>query len=215
MDSSQTGSGRRARDFAGRLARAYPDIGCSLDFEDPLQCLVATMLSAQCTDRKVNLATPALFKRFPDIDAFAKADAEEIEPFIHSLGLFRRKAANIAAAARIIRDRYGGAIPNQIEQLVLLPGVGRKTANCVILNAYGRPGIMCDTHFCRVTRRFGLHDLDDPDKIEAVIARLLPPGLWGDFSHRAIHHGREVCRARNPACGHCPVGDGCAGRLSR
>ena len=192
------------------LASAYPDAGCALDFEDPLQCLVSTILSAQCTDRKVNAAAPALFRKYPDADAFARAAPAEIEPFIRSLGLFRNKSKNIVAAAREIRDRHAGRVPDSLEELVRLPGVGRKTANCVILNAYGRPGLMCDTHFCRITRRYGFHELENPDRIEAVMAALLPPELWGGFSHRVIHHGRQVCRARNPACGDCPAARGCA-----
>lgn len=191
------------------LARAYPDVHCPLDFEEPFECLAATILSAQCTDRKVNEATPALFRRFPGVDAFAKAKPEEIEPFIRSLGLFRRKAAHIAAAARLVRERHGGRVPDTIEELIALPGVGRKTANCVILNAYGKPGLMCDTHFCRVSRRFGLHALADPDRIEAVVAELLPPDRWGVFSHRIIEHGRRVCSARNPACEVCPASRSC------
>ncbi|MDR1535032.1 MAG: endonuclease III, partial [Planctomycetota bacterium] len=154
----------------------------------------------------------ALFRRFPDAESLARAEPGEVEPLIRSLGLFRRKAASLVAAARQIRDRCGGRVPDSIEELVRLPGVGRKTANCVVLNAYGRPGLMCDTHFCRVTRRFGLHRLDDPGKIEAAVGVLLPPALWGDFSHRVIHHGRAVCRAGRPACPRCPVAGLCEGR---
>ena len=212
--SATMGLKRKAQALDRILASAYPDAGCALDFEDPLQCLVSTILSAQCTDRKVNAVTPALFRKYPDINAFAQANPLAIEPFIRSLGLFRHKAKNIVAAARDIRDRHRGKVPDCLEELVKLPGVGRKTANCVILNAYGQPGLMCDTHFCRITRRYGLHDLEDPDKIEAVLAALLPPERWGDFSHRVIHHGRQVCRARRPACGQCPAAKGCAGRVS-
>ncbi|MDR2391998.1 MAG: endonuclease III [Planctomycetota bacterium] len=197
------------------LARAYPDVVCPLDFEDPFECLVATILSAQCTDRKVNEATPTLFRRFPGVDAFAEANPGEIEPLIRSLGLFRRKAADIAAAARLVRERYGGRVPDTIEELIELPGVGRKTANCVILNAYGKPGLMCDTHFCRVSRRFGLHDLADPDRIEATIAVLLPSSRWGVFSHRIIQHGRLVCQARNPSCETCPASRHCRSRRGK
>ncbi len=205
-----TGLAAKAARIDRLLAKAYPDAGCALEFENPLECLVSTILSAQCTDKKVNAATPALFAEFPDVDAFARAEAGELEPLIRSLGLFRAKAKNIVAAARIIRDTHGGKVPDTIEEVVTLPGVGRKTANCVVLNAYGRPGIMCDTHFCRVTRRLGLHDLEDPDKIEFAVGKLLPPERWGDFSHRMIIHGRECCHARRPECDSCPLQSVCS-----
>ncbi|MCC8181223.1 MAG: endonuclease III [Planctomycetes bacterium] len=188
------------------LAETYPDAGCALDFMDPLQCLVSTILSAQTTDKSVNLVTPALFKAFPTVAAFAKATPEQIEPYIRSLGLFRGKAKNIVAAAQKLQQEFASVVPDTIDQLITLPGVGRKTANCVVLNAYGKPGIMCDTHFCRVTRRIGFHKLDDPTKIEFAMAKLLPPERWGDFSHRTIIHGRERCHARKPDCDHCPIG---------
>lgn len=191
------------------LAKAYPDAGCALDFEDPLQCLVSTILSAQTTDKAVNALTPELFKAFPNVDAFARAEPSDIEPYIKRLGLFRGKAKNIVNSARAIRELHGGVVPDTIEALVKLPGVGRKTANCVVLNAYGKPGIMCDTHFCRITRRLGFHDLEDPVKIEFVMAELLPPSHWGDFSHRVIIHGREICHARKPACTMCPLRKWC------
>jgi endonuclease-3 len=187
------------------LAKAYPDAGCALRFINPLECLVSTMLSAQTTDKAVNSLTPELFKAFPNVDAFAAAAPEEIEPYIRKLGLFRAKAKNIVATARALRDKHGGVVPDTIEELIELPSVGRKTANCVVLNAYGKPGLMCDTHFCRITRRLGFHDLDDPVKIEFVMAALLPPKSWGDFSHRVIVHGRECCHARKPDCPNCPL----------
>lgn len=192
------------------FAAAYPDAGCALYFMDPLQCLVSTMLSAQTTDKSVNLVTPALFARFPTVEAFANAKPEDIEPFIRSLGLFRAKAKNIVLTAQMLRDTFGGVVPDTIEELVELPGVGRKTANCVILNAYGKPGIMTDTHFCRVTKRIGFHNLEDPTKIEFAMGKLLPPERWGDFSHRTIIHGRECCHARKPDCPNCPVAKLCS-----
>ena len=191
------------------LALAYPEAGCALDFENPLECLVSTILSAQTTDKKVNTVTPALFQAFPSVEAFSLTTPGEIEPLIRTLGLFRAKAKNIVAAAIMIRDEFAGRVPNTIEELLRLPGVGRKTANCVVLNAFGKPGIMCDTHFCRVTRRLGLHDLEDPDKIEFAIAGILPPERWGDFSHRMIIHGRECCHARTPTCQVCPLLECC------
>lgn len=167
------------------------------------------MLSAQTTDKSVNQTTPALFKKFPTVDAFAKAEPSDIEPYIKRLGLYRNKAKNISLTARMLRDEFEGKVPDTIDELVTLPGVGRKTANCVVLNAYGKPGIMCDTHLCRITRRIGLHDLTDPDKIEMAIAELLPPEKWGDFSHRGIIHGRVCCHARKPECEKCPVAKWC------
>lgn len=196
---------RKAAAVDRALAKAYPDAGCALNFMDPLQCLISTMLSAQTTDKAVNALTPELFKAFPTVDAFANAEPADLEPYIKRLGLFRAKAKNIVLTARALRDQFGGRVPDTIDELVTLPGVGRKTANCVVLNAYGKPGIMCDTHFCRLTRRIGFHDLEDATKIEFAMGALLPPSHWGDFSHRMIVHGREVCHARKPNCPVCPL----------
>ena len=196
---------KRALAVDKALAKAYPDAVCALDFEDPLQCLVSTMLSAQTTDKAVNTVTPGLFAAFPTVDAFAKAEPEDLEPFIKRLGLWRAKAKNIVATARALNSDFKSRVPDSIDELVSLPGVGRKTANCVVLNAYGKPGIMCDTHFCRITRRLGFHDLDDAARIEFVMADLLPPELWGNFSHRIIIHGRQCCSARAPQCAGCPL----------
>lgn len=201
---------KKARAVDKALEKAYPDAGCALEFMNPLECLVSTILSAQTTDKSVNQVTPALFEKFPDVDAFAGATPTQIEPYIKRLGLFRAKAKNIVGAAKAIVSDYGGVVPDTIEELVKLPGVGRKTANCVVLNAYGKPGIMCDTHFCRITRRLGFHDLEDPVKIEFVMGELLPPKRWGDFSHRVIVHGREVCHARKPECEGCPLRKSCS-----
>lgn len=199
----------RARSVDKALAKAYPDAGCELSFMDPLQCLVSTILSAQTTDKAVNTVTPALFEAFPTVAAFADAEPADLESYIKRLGLFRAKAKNIVATARALREQYNSVIPDTIEELVKLPGVGRKTANCVVLNAYGKPGLMCDTHFCRITRRLGFHDLEDPVKIEFAMAELLPPKLWGDFSHRIIIHGRRCCYARKPNCSECPLAKYC------
>ena len=199
---------KAARIDAG-LAKRYPEVTCALHFQNPLECLVSTILSAQTTDKKVNTVTPALFKKYKSAKAFAAAKSEDIEPYIKVLGLFRAKAKNIVLAAQKIVAEFGGVVPDTIEELVTLPGVGRKTANCVVLNAYGKPGTMVDTHFKRVTRRIGLHDLDDQDKIEFAVGKLLPPERWGDFSHRIMVHGREICHARKPACGECPLANDC------
>ena len=193
------------RSLIAALTQAYPDAFCALTFDDPLECLVSTILSAQCTDKKVNQVTPALCRRYPDAKAFAEADRRELERIIRPIGLYRAKAKSIVGACRKILADFGGKVPDTIENLVTLPGVGRKTANCVVLNAYGKPGIMCDTHCCRVTRRLGLHDLDDPDRIEFALGALMPPEEWGGFSHRIIVHGREICHARSPECPRCPL----------
>lgn len=202
----------RARAVDRALAKAYPDAGCELDFMDPLECLVSTILSAQTTDKAVNTVTPGLFKAFPKVDDYARATPEDIEPYIKRLGLFRNKAKNIVAAAKAIVLQYDGRVPDTIEELVKLPGVGRKTANCVVINAYGKPGLMCDTHFCRITKRLGFHDFDDPVKIEYAMAALLPEKSWGDFSHRVIIHGRRCCYARKPDCPACPLTKWCPSR---
>jgi endonuclease-3 len=195
----------RARKIVAALAAAYPEVECELAFRNAFEILVATILSAQCTDKKVNQATPALFRKFPTPSKMAQATPAQIEPLVHSLGLFKNKAKNLIAAARMLTDEFNGEIPANMEELVRLPGVGRKTANCVLVNAFHQPGIMCDTHCCRVSKRLGLHDLDDPVKIEAALAELLPRETWGDFSHRIILHGRRVCHSRKPECEICPL----------
>ena len=157
----------------------------------------------------MNTVTPALFRRYPDARAFANAKPAELERMIRAIGLFRSKASYIIHACQQIVSGHAGVVPRTMDELLRLPGVGRKTANCVLLNAYGIPGLMCDTHFCRVTRRFGLHDLEDPDKIEFAVGALLPKPRWGDFSHRVIHHGRQVCHARGPACERCTIRPAC------
>ena len=195
----------RARKIIAALAAAYPEVECELAFRNAFEILVATILSAQCTDKKVNQATPALFRKFPTPSKMAQATPAQIEPLVHSLGLFKNKAKNLIAAARMLTNEFNGEIPANMEELVRLPGVGRKTANCVLVNAFHQPGIMCDTHCCRVSKRLGLHDLDDPVKIEAALAELLPRETWGDFSHRIIIHGRRVCHSRKPECEICPL----------
>jgi endonuclease-3 len=187
------------------LAAAYPDARCTLDFTTPFQCLVATTLSAQTTDQKVNQVTPTLFRVFPDPEALSRANLAEIAAIIRPLGLAGRKSRHLRDSAIGILQRFQGKVPPRLEDLVTLPGVGRKTANCVLLNAFGKPGLMCDTHFCRLTRRLGFHHLDDPEKIEALFRQLLPPAAWGGFSHRLIAHGRALCQARKPACELCPL----------
>ncbi|MBN2710860.1 MAG: endonuclease III [Planctomycetes bacterium] len=195
----------RMKKIISALAETYPEVVCPLDFDDPWECTVSTILSAQCTDKKVNEVTPGLFKKYPTVESFAGAKVVQVEKAIHSIGLYKAKAKNIVGAAKMVLEKYEGKVPDEIDELVKLPGVGRKTANCVVLNAYGKPGIMCDTHCCRVTRRIGLHDSDDPVKIEYALGELMPREEWGAFSHRVIIHGRQVCHARKPNCDVCSI----------
>ena len=200
---------RRARRINRELALTYPDAHCELDFSTPLELLVATILSAQSTDVRVNLTTPVLFARFPDAAAYAAADRAELEELIRSTGFYRNKATAIIGMAQAICDRYGGEVPGRLADLVTLPGVGRKTANVVLGNAFGVPGITVDTHFGRLARRFGWSDQTDPDKVEAEVGGLFPKRDWTMLSHHLIWHGRRRCHARRPACGACPVARWC------
>ncbi|GAA3977101.1 endonuclease III [Thermobifida alba] len=196
---------RRSRRINRELARMYPDAHCELDFTTPLELLVATILSAQCTDRRVNQVTPVLFARYPSAADYASADQEELEGIIRSTGFYRSKARNIIALGQQLCDEHGGEVPDTLEDLVKLPGVGRKTANVVLGNAFGVPGLTVDTHFGRLVRRFGMTRQTDPVKVEQEIAALFPPKEWTMLSHRLIWHGRRVCHARRPACGACEV----------
>jgi endonuclease III len=195
----------RAARIGRRLQAAYPDARCELDYAGPFQLLVATILSAQCTDKSVNKATPALFRRFPDAPALAKARTAEVEACIRTLGLFRAKARNLQGMAQALIRDHGGQVPADREALVALPGVGRKTANVVLSNAFGLPGLAVDTHVLRVGARLGLLKAKDAVKAEAELCAQLPPPLWGQFSHWLIWHGRRVCRARQPLCGACSL----------
>jgi endonuclease III len=194
---------RRARRIARGLARLYPEARCALNHQTPLQLLVATILSAQCTDARVNLITPALFARYPDARALAGADRKELEGYIQSTGFFRNKAKNLIACCRALVERHGGEVPSTMEELVPLAGVGRKTANVILGNAFGVPGITVDTHVGRLSRRLGLTAHGDPVKVERDLMELLPKKEWTQFSHRLIFHGRQVCHARKPACDGC------------
>lgn len=196
---------RRARAVNRRLAAAYPDARCELDFSNALELLVATVLSAQCTDVRVNQVTPELFARFADAAAFAEADPQEIEDVIRPTGFFRAKTRSIQGLARTIRDEHGGQVPGTLEELVALPGVGRKTANVVLGNAFGVPGITVDTHFGRLARRLGWTAETDPVKVEHAVGELVERREWTMLSHRLVIHGRRGCFARRPACGACPV----------
>jgi len=194
----------RARRIARVLADAYPDARCALRHDDAWQLLVATILSAQCTDERVNMVTPALFARYPTPAALAEAATPELEGLIRSTGFFRQKAKSLKTVAAAIAEQ-GGQVPRDMDRLVALGGVGRKTANVVLGTAYGIPSIMVDTHVRRLSNRLGLTREDDPVKIEMDLRELLPPKEWTDFSHRLIHHGRRICLARTPRCPDCPL----------
>ena len=194
------------------LRSAYPDARCELDFRSPLELLVATVLSAQSTDRRVNAVTPVLFTRFPTAEALAGAPLEEIEEIIRPVGFFRSKAAALTGLARRIVDDFDGRVPDTLEDLVTLPGVGRKTANVVLGNAFGVPGVTPDTHLIRLANRFGWVASTKPDAVEQAVGALFPPDEWVMLCHRVIWHGRRCCHARRPACGACPVRDLCPSR---
>jgi endonuclease III len=200
---------RRARRILTALGETYPDARCELDFTTPLELLVATVLSAQCTDQRVNSVTPALFHRFPDAAAYAGADGLELEALIAPTGFFRQKARTLQAIGRKLCDEFGGQVPGRLDDLVTLPGVGRKTANVVLGDAFGVPGITVDTHLGRLARRFGWTEQTDPEKVEAELMVLFPKKDWTLMSHRVIWHGRRRCHARRPACGACPVARWC------
>lgn len=196
---------RRSRAILRGLKRLYPDARCSLDFSGPFQLYVATVLSAQCTDSRVNLVTPGLFERFPGPREMAGGPREEIEELIRSTGFFRNKAKSLQEASRKLVEDYEGEVPGTLEQLVKLPGVGRKTANVILGNCFGTPGITVDTHVGRLSRRMGLTEEKDPVKVERDLMELIPRKDWTVFSHRMIDHGRAVCAARKPDCSACPL----------
>jgi len=199
----------RVRAILEHLRELYPDAKCALDFGTPLQLLVATILSAQCTDERVNKVTPSLFAAYPDAAAFARAEQGALEKAIHSTGFFRNKAKSIREAAADIVGKHGGEVPRTLEELTALRGVGRKTANVVLGNAYGIPGIVVDTHVGRLSNRLGLTNETDPVKIEFALMPLVPRESWTLFSHWLILHGRAVCNARKPLCSACPVSPHC------
>lgn len=205
---SSAARARRARQIAARLATRYPRVEIPLHHRNRLELLIATILSAQSTDAMVNRVTPALFARWRTAAAYAGAPASELEQMIHSTGFFHAKARAIQGMARALLERHDGDVPETMEELVALPGVGRKTAN-VVLSASGVPGIVVDTHVRRLSRRFALTANDDPDKIEQDLDALLPPEQWSDFSLRLIYFGREICTAVRPRCPECPLRDLC------
>ncbi|MGN0650612.1 MAG: endonuclease III [Oscillospiraceae bacterium] len=198
-----------AAEIIARLNEEYPEAKCALIYSQPHELLIATLLSAQCTDKRVNMVTPALFERFDSIEAFADADIRDIEDSIKTCGLFRTKAQNISAMCAMLRDVYGGVVPDSIEELTKLPGVGRKTANLIVGDLYGKPAYVCDTHVIRLTNRLGLADSTDAAKVEKQLRECVPPEQGLPLCHRLVHHGRGVCTARAPKCGECVLKDIC------
>ena len=192
------------------LKKEYPDGICSLEYTDPLQCLVATRLSAQCTDARVNMVTPALFERYQTAADFAESTPEEVAGYIRTCGLYKTKSKDIVAMARVLCEQYGGEVPHTLEELVALPGIGRKTANLVMGDIFGMPGaVVVDTHCIRITRRLGLHNETDQKKIETILRGLLPAEESNDFCHRLVLHGRAVCTARKAMCENCCMNEFC------
>ncbi len=195
------------------LKKEYPDAVCSLVAGDPFQLLVATRLSAQCTDARVNLVTPALFEKYPTTKAFAQADVSDVEDLIHSCGFFRSKAKDIIGAAQGVLERFDGRVPDTIEELTTLPGVGRKTANLIVGDVYGNPAVVADTHLIRISNRLGLVETKDPKKVELELKKLLPPDESNDFCHRMVLHGRAVCISRRTHCDVCCMNDFCKKKI--
>jgi endonuclease III len=195
---------------AEHLQQDYPDVTCALENETPFELLIATILSAQCTDARVNMVTPELFRRWPNADAMASAPIKALEKVIQSTGFYRNKAKNIKGASQAIVKRHGGELPPDIDALISLPGVGRKTANVVLGTAYGMAtGVVVDTHVTRLSQRLGLTKHTDATKIERDLMQLLPESEWVDFAHRMIHHGRQICSARKPKCSECSMNSFC------
>lgn len=199
----------RAAKICELLKTEYPEAVCMLNAETPFQLLVATRLSAQCTDARVNLVTPALFERFPSENELAEADITEVEALIHSCGFYRAKAKDLVAMAKAVRDIYGGVLPDTVEELTKLQGVGRKTANLIVGDVYKKPAVVADTHVIRITNLLGLVNSKDPKKVELDLKKILPPEESNDFCHRIVLHGRKTCIARRPQCSQCSLKEVC------
>ncbi len=204
---------QRAINCVEALKKDYPDAICSLVYDDPVQLIIAVRLSAQCTDERVNKVTPALFEKFPDIEAFCNAEIEEIEELVHSCGFFRAKARDIKNMCIMLRDEYGGILPDTVEELTKLPGVGRKTANLIVGDVYKKPAVVADTHLIRITNLLGLVETKDPKKVELELKKILPPEESNDFCHRCVLHGRAVCIARRPQCEKCSMSEWCKNKV--
>ncbi|MBU1693260.1 MAG: endonuclease III [Verrucomicrobia bacterium] len=200
---------RRAAEVLQRLRREYPDAGCELDHSNPLELVMAAILSAQCTDKRVNLVTPALFKKYRTAADWARTPQAVLEKEIRSTGFYHNKARNMRALAAVLARKYGGRLPEDLDTLITLPGIGRKTANLLLVSAFGKPGIIVDTHFKRLSSRLGFTDQGDPDKIEFDLKAIVPEKDWGAWSHAMVFHGRRCCFARKPECPRCPVRDLC------
>ena len=201
---------RRAKRIAATLAKLYPDAHCALNYNTPLELLIATILSAQCTDVRVNMVTPVIFKKYPTPQDFARLKPEELEPDIRSTGFFRNKSKSIVGAAKKVVESYGGKVPDTMEELLEVPGAARKTANVVLGTWFKKAvGVVVDTHVHRISRRLELTKNDDPKSIEQDLMRVIPQEKWIDFSHQVIHHGRALCVARRPKCADCPLEDIC------
>ena len=200
---------QRVKKFLPILKKKFPDARTELDYRTPVQLLVSTVLSAQCTDVRVNIVTKDLFKKYKSAKDFADSDLAQLEQDIKPTGFFRNKAKNIKAACKVIEDNFGGNVPDAMEQLTTLPGVGRKTANVILSNAFGKPGISCDTHVIRLSRRLGLSANSDPVKLESDLAEIVQMKDWSAFSHTVILLGRNICKARKPDCGNCPINKYC------
>lgn len=199
----------KALEIVNRLELAYPDAACSLEYEKPYELLISVRLSAQCTDARVNIVTKKLFERFKSLEDFAAADISEVEDYIRPCGLFRTKAKSIVELANVLISEYNGQLPEALDELVKLPGIGRKTANLIMGDVYHQPAVVTDTHCIRITNRLGLVSVDDPYKVEKALRDILPPDRSNDFCHRLVHFGREVCSARSPKCQNCPLSDLC------
>lgn len=199
----------RARLCVEALKKEYPDAICSLEAAKPYELIIAVRLSAQCTDARVNLVTPGLFAKFPTLESFAEADVAQVEDIIHPCGFFRTKARDIVNMSRMLLDEYGGILPDTVEELTRLPGVGRKTANLICGDVYGKPAVVADTHLIRICNLLGFVATEDPLKVEMRMRELLPPEESNDFCHRCVLHGRAVCVARRPDCGRCVMKDLC------
>lgn len=200
---------RRAAEILDRLRKHIPDLRCELDFSTPLELAVAAILAAQCTDKRVNLVTPALFKKYRTAKAYAEADPAELEALVKSTGFYRNKAKSIRALGAALVELHGGTLPRDLESLIQLPGIGRKTANLLMADAYGQPGLIVDTHQIRLNQRFGFTAETDATKTEMMLRDLLPPADWTDWSHAVTLHGRYTCLARKPQCTQCPLASLC------
>ena len=192
------------------LKERYPDALCALRYGTDYELMIAVRLSAQCTDARVNLVTPALFAHFPTLESFAQATPEEVEPYVRSCGFYKHKARDIVLACQMLLRDYGGKVPDSMEALLRIPGVGRKTANLLLGDIYGQPAVVCDTHCIRISNRLGLAHGKEPEKVEQQLRAILPPEESSNFCHRIVLFGREICTARNPACGKCPLRPFCA-----